>query len=74
MIPLAAELVVGHHDQRPARLGARLHGPDEIDQVLLAVVGAGVPGVLVLRAVRLDEAHRGKGAGASGGEEVQLVA
>ena len=73
VVPLAAELVVGHDHQGVAGLRSGRDRLEQVDQVVAAVGLAGVAGVLVLRAVRLDEADRRQGAGLGGGEEVGLV-
>ena len=74
VVPLAAELVVGHDDQRVARpagpLGDRL---EQVDEVVAAVRLAGVARVLVLRAVRLDEETVGRRAVAGRRDELALV-
>jgi hypothetical protein len=58
VIPLAAELVVGDDDHRVLRAAAVLDVLQEVDEVVAALRLAGVAGVLVLFAERLDEAHR----------------
>src|SRR4051812_20627954 len=73
VVPLASVLVVCHEDQGVAGPLAVLDGADEVDQVPLAVRRAGVAGVLVLGAVRLDEAHGREGAGLGSREEVLLI-
>jgi hypothetical protein len=67
VVPLAAELVVGDHDQRVPGVRAGLDGLDQVDQVPAA-------GVLVLLADGLDEAHRLQPAGLRRGDELDLVA
>ena len=63
MVPLATELVVGHDDQGVFGLRARCDLLEQVDEVVAAVRLTGVARVLVLRAVRLDEADRREGAG-----------
>ena len=58
VVPLPAELVVGHDDQRAVGVRAVLDRLEQVDEVVAAGVLAGVAGVLVLRADRLDEADR----------------
>jgi hypothetical protein len=74
VIPLAAELVVSHDDQCVRGLRAVLNRLDQVDQVPLTVLRAGVSGMLVLRAVRLDEADRRQRAGPRRRVERGLVA
>ena len=58
VVPLPAELVVGHDDQRAVGVRAVLDRLEQVDEVAAAGVLAGVAGVLVLGADRLDEADR----------------
>ena len=58
VVPLPAELVVGHDDHRVLGAAAVLDRAEQVDQVIGAVALARVAGVLVLGAVGLDDAHR----------------
>ena len=58
VVPLAAELVVGDDHHRVLLAARPAHGAQQVDHVVGARVLAGVAGVLVLGADRLDEADR----------------
>ena len=58
VVPLPAELVVGHHHRVCRAPAGRLDRLEQVDQVVAAGAVAGVAGVLVLLADRLDEADR----------------
>src|SRR5215212_10232099 len=55
MVPLAAELVVGHDHHRVLAAPAPLDRLDQLDEVVAAVRLARVAGMLVLGSDRLDE-------------------
>ena len=78
VVPLAAELVVGHDDHRVACALEPWIGLEQVDQVARARVLARVAGVLVLGADRLDEADLRELAAAArvlrAGDELLLVA
>src|SRR4051812_14550233 len=78
VVPLAAELVVGDDHHRALRAAAVLDRAEQVDEVVAARVLAGVAGMLVLRAERLDEADLLEPAAAVGvlrvGDELSLVA
>ena len=57
VVPLTTELVVGHDDQRVLALRSADNCLDQVDEVITAVRLAGVAGVFVLDAERLDETH-----------------
>ena len=73
VVPLPAELVVGHDDQRALGLRSVLDRLDEVDEVVAAVRLAGLARMLVLVAEGLDEARRRQLAGLGCVEEVLLV-
>src|SRR5207302_9241486 len=56
VVPLAAELVIGHHDHGVLAAGAAVDRFQKADQVVAARGLARVAGVLVLEPDRLDEA------------------
>src|SRR5712692_3056929 len=58
VVPLAAELVVGHDDHGVLPARAAVDRLQKADEVVAAAVLAGVAGVLVFEPDRLDEAHR----------------
>src|SRR3954447_11402274 len=55
VVPRAAELVVRDHDQGVLAGGSAERGLEQVDEVALAVVGAGVSRVFVLLTDGLDE-------------------
>src|ERR1700674_2654036 len=56
VVPLAAELVIGHDHHGVFAAGATLDGLDEVNQVIAAGGLTRVTGVLVLQTDRLDKA------------------
>ena len=73
VVPLAAELVIGDDDQGVLACGPLGDRLQQVDEVVAAVGLAGVAGVLVLRAVGLDEADRRQRAVLGRGDELRLV-
>ena len=72
MVPLPAELVVGHDHQSVARTAALVDRPQQFDDVLAAGVLARIARMLVLGADRLHEADGFQPAGLAGcGEGLQ---
>ena len=73
MIPGAAELVIGDHDQGVAGLWPGFDCLDQVDEVITAVRFAGITRMLVLVAKRLDEADLRQGPVLGRGDELDLV-
>src|SRR5438105_15364148 len=57
VVPLPAELVIGHHDHRVLAAGAALKIREQVNEVTTATALARVARMLVLEPDRLHEAH-----------------
>ncbi len=57
VVPLATELVIGDHDKCVLGFRPGFDRPEQVDEVVTPVRFAGVPGVLVLRAIGFDKTH-----------------